>query len=104
MTQTFETIDFDQEIIVYEQHETLPEGARKVGELSAGDSGFSTNCGYDVVMEKLLSEARKNGAQAIQIYEHKMPNVWSTCHNIKAFILRFPDDFDIHTEIESRHD
>ena len=36
-------------------------------------------------------EAQKLGANVLKIYEHHLPDTWSTCHRIKAKALRVSD-------------
>ncbi len=64
----------------------LPEDADKIGNIKVGDSGFSTNCGFDKVMEDAKIEARKIGGNILFITRHKTPDLWSSCHRISADI------------------
>jgi len=93
--------DYDREIIEYEMGETIPDNARKVGEIHVGDSGFSTDCGYQTVRQKLMIEVRKTGGHAVQIYEHNLPNFWSTCHSMKAYVFRLDEEVEPNTEFDN---
>jgi hypothetical protein len=69
--------------------EREPENSEYLGLVKIGDSGFSTNCSYEVVMKEAMLEARKAGGNAIKIIEHRPPSaVVSSCHRITARILR----------------
>lgn len=92
ISERYEPTSYDRDIIVYEVTDPVPESAVKIGEIYIGDTGFSTDCSYNTVRQKLLIEARKRGAHAVQIYEHILPSFWSTCHSLKAYVFRFDDD------------
>ena len=80
-------LNFDEHVEVFETFEDAPDAAVLVGKSSIGDSGFSTNCNYEVVLQKAKEEARKAGGNAIKITEHKKPDILSSCHRIKFNIL-----------------
>lgn len=89
LIKTYPPVDYKQEIIVLGLNEPMPENAEVLGEVKTGDSGFSTNCGYDVVIDKAKLEARKAGGNGIKIVEHKPPTaLGSSCHRITAKILK----------------
>lgn len=76
-------------ITVFNVNDKVPGEPQKLGSISIGDTGFTTNCNYDKVISLAKEEARKAGGNAIKITEHKEPNFWgSSCHRIKADILR----------------
>lgn len=73
---------------VFDENESFPKSAIVLGTLKIGDSGFTVNCSYDVVVEKAKDEARKVGGNAIKIISHDFPSPFgSSCHRIKAQIL-----------------
>jgi len=74
-----------QEVKIYYLQSELPENATKIGRIDVGDSGFTTNCNYDAMLNVLLQEARKVGANAICITDHIKPSpLGSTCHQFSA--------------------
>ncbi|MDC7217994.1 MAG: hypothetical protein PQJ28_03120 [Spirochaetales bacterium] len=80
--------------------ESIPEAAIQLGEIKIGDTGFSTNCTWEVVIEKAKEEARKAGGNAIKITEHRPPSVMgSSCHRIKAAILKLEDPDNYQNQI-----
>lgn len=91
--KSFPTLDYREEVRIYALHETAPPSALLLGQVRVGDTGFSTNCGFEIVSEKAKMEARKVGGNAIKITEHKHPGFESTCHRITARILKV-DNFD----------
>ena len=63
----------------------VPEGARLLGHVKIGDSGFSVNCTYDKVIASAQTQARSIGGNLLQITKHKTPNILtSTCHRIEG--------------------
>jgi len=88
MQRTYAPLDYKEEVRVFELGEEVPPNAEKLGTIKVGDSGFSTNCDYAVVIEKAKTESRKVGGNALKITTHKTPDVWSTCHRITAEVLK----------------
>ncbi|MGV9011943.1 MAG: hypothetical protein ACOH13_05060 [Flavobacteriales bacterium] len=91
LAKTYPTLDFKQKVSVIGISEEVPQDAIVIGSVKVGDSGFSTNCGWDVVIEKAKMEARKVGGNALKITEHKPPGLSSSCDQITATILKVQD-------------
>jgi len=94
VSSRYEPTPYDYDVVVYELNEQVPDNAHKVGEIHVGDSGVSTRCSYVDVKQELLLETRKVGGHAVKIYEHKLPNFWSTCHSIKAYVYRIGEELE----------
>ena len=62
----------------------LPNDVKFIGSISVGDSGFTSNCSYQEVINDAMSLARGMGGNIVQITSHKEPDIWSTCHRFKA--------------------
>ena len=88
LSKNYPPLDYKQEVIVIDINQQEPENSEVLGQVKIGDTGFSTKCGYDIVIDKAKLEARKAGGNAIKIIKHKSPDLWSTCHRITAKILR----------------
>ena len=92
ITKTYSPLDYKQEVIVIGLDQAEPDSSESLGEVKIGDTGFSIDCGYDVVIDKAKVEARKAGGNAIKIIEHKPPTAMgSSCHRITAKILKLKD-------------
>jgi hypothetical protein len=89
--KTYAPLDYRQEVRVFEIDEQTPPNAEKLGTVKVGDSGFSTDCDYDVVIEKAKTETRKAGGNALKITKHSLPDIWSSCHRITADVLKVED-------------
>ena len=88
LDNTYDALSENENVYVFEQDDSLFSDLKKVGELKIGDSGFSTNCGYDIVLEKAKETARKSGANVVKITEVKNPGFASTCYRIKGILYR----------------
>lgn len=74
--------------------------AEEIGEVGIKDGGFTLRCDLESVLALAEIEARRMGANAIKIYEHKYPDAWSTCHRIKAKALKIADVTPFEKEIK----
>ena len=81
------------EVAVFERNEIVPDNAEVIGEISIRDAGFTTNCGWETILEKAKTEVRAAGGNGLEILQHAYPNPWvSPCHQIHANILNISDD------------
>jgi len=95
ISKTYSTLDYREEVKVLGLHDPIPIHSEEIGIVKIGDTGFSTNCGWDVVINKATMEARKIGGNAIKITSHIPPSAMgSSCHRITAKILKV-ESFDI---------
>jgi len=89
ISRSYPPLDYKQEVVVIGLDQSEPDNSEILGQLKIGDTGFSTKCGYDIVIDKAKLEARKAGGNAIKIIEHTPPSAMgSTCHRITAKILK----------------
>lgn len=74
-------------IFVFNESDPEPPGLELIGDIKIGDSGFTTDCGYTVVLEHAKTAARNAGADVIKITEVIKPDwIESTCYRLKAKI------------------
>jgi len=73
-----------EQVNIYGASQQLPNGLKFIGSLSIGDAGFTTNCSYSDVVTDAQNQARAMGGNCLVITKHTEPNIWSTCHRIKA--------------------
>lgn len=89
LSKSYPALDYQQEVAVIELDQPEPAGSEVLGQVRIGDSGFTTDCKYEVVLDKAKMEARKAGGNAIKIVEHQQPTAFgSACHRITAKILK----------------
>lgn len=87
-------------VLVLQQADEFNNDGIEIGTIKSGDNGFSTNCTYYEVIEKLRQKAREAGANVIKIIRHKQPDRISSCDRITAKIYRVPDFRKHEKEIE----
>lgn len=95
-----------RQILVLKQNDSLPNHTRVIGEVKIGDTGFSSDCGFDRVVGLAIEKARSTGGDGIQITEIKSPDFLSTCWRIVAKIIEFvspkmPADWQVISKNES---
>jgi hypothetical protein len=96
ISKSYPTLDYREEVRVFGLHEQIPNKSEVLGIVRSGDTGFSTDCGWDIVIARAKAEARKAGGNAIKITDHTPPSILgSSCHRITAKILRVPDFNDV---------
>ncbi|NME72018.1 hypothetical protein [Flammeovirga aprica] len=87
--RSYPPLDYKQEIVVMGLNQPEPSDSEILGQIKIGDTGFTTNCSYNTVIEKAKIEARKAGGNAIKIIDYIMPSPFgSSCHRITANILK----------------
>jgi len=96
ITQSYAPLDYKEDVVVLDLQTPIPDGADHIGTIKIGDSGFSTDCDWNTVIETAKVEARKVGGNAIKITEHKPPSTFgSGCHRITAVVLRIDNAGEI---------
>ncbi len=87
--QNYNQLNPQDDVTVYQMGDNLPQDLKIIGRTEIGDSGFTVNCGLDIIIEKAKTEARKIGANALVITKHILPSIWgSSCHRINADLAK----------------
>jgi hypothetical protein len=95
LIKSYPMLDYNEEVIMLGISDETPSSAIKIGIIRIGDTGFSTNCGWDVVKEIAKNEARKAGGNVIKIIEHIPPDFMSSCDRMTAEILKVENPEDM---------
>jgi hypothetical protein len=82
----------NEKFIVFGVNDKFDIKAIRVGEIKIRDAGLAVNCSYKSVVDLAKKRARDMGANCLKINEHKVPDIWSTCHRIKATAYRIDDE------------
>ena len=89
LSKSYPAISNKQEVIIIDKKESKPDSSEILGVVKIGDTGFTTNCSLDTLLNRAKLEARKAGGNAIKINEIKPPStVGSSCYRISATILK----------------
>ena len=67
----------------------LPDNVQKIGSVKYKDSGFSTDCSFNSLMNRARQSARKNGANIVKVIDKKSPDIWSTCYRLEIEFYKF---------------
>ena len=97
--KNFPPLDITQEIKVLTITDSIPVISTQLGTIKLEDSGMTTKCKYDDLIEVAKNEARKVGGNVIKVIEHIPPHssmygvafVYSNCHQISVLILKVPE-------------
>ena len=96
----------NQPMFVYDVGQQIPANSVILGVISTSDTGFSTDCGYNAVIEHIKKKARTVGGDAISILRVQNPDWSSTCYRISAAVISLIDISNWPrapiTEIEAR--
>lgn len=87
-----QALDIDSKVAILDLSHPLPTGAEKVGNITFGDTGFSTDCDFNSNLSKARKIARENGANILKITKKKNPDLWSTCYRMEIDFYFYKDD------------
>lgn len=98
-TQSYPALRNYEPFVVFALNDTVDlTQAVVVGEVKI--MNLTAPCDYETVISDAEQQARKMGANAIKIYEHRQPDiVWGNCHRIKAKALKIVDVSSYEKEI-----
>ncbi len=92
ITNPNSALSSNEEVAFLDIEHPLPENLVKVGELRFQDSGFSTDCSFNSLLNKARIEARKNGANIVKVTNKKKPDLWSSCYRLKIDLYNHKGD------------
>lgn len=85
-------LQVEEKVALLDIHHELPENTVKIGDLRFQDSGLSTDCSFNSIMNKARKIARDNGANIVKVVDKKTPDLWSTCYRLKIELHRYDKD------------
>jgi hypothetical protein len=102
--KNYQKLNDENQMIVLEKEDVLPNNSEFIGDIKIGDSGFTSDCGYNKVVADATNTARNAGANIIQITEVKQPSfMGSSCYRIRAKIYRNLNPESLSTIVEKRN-
>jgi hypothetical protein len=63
-----------------------------VGDIYIRDTGFTVSCGKTRIRQLLHQRACEAGADAIEIYRERAPDLWSSCYRVRARLIKYSDE------------
>lgn len=88
ISKTYPSLSATESVFVYGLNDNLPSGYEVLGNIKIGDTGFSTGCSFDAVVQTAQNKARNVGGNAIKIMSIREPDMSSTCYRITAAVLK----------------
>lgn len=85
-------LQVEEKVALMDFHHELPENTVKIGDLRFQDSGFSTDCSFNSIMNRARKIARDNGANIVKVVDKKTPDLWSSCYRLKIELYRYNND------------
>ena len=89
LTNAQPELSADEEVIFLDLKHEVPKEVMKIGSLKFQDTGFSTDCSFNSILNKARIEARKNGANIVKVTEKKSPDLWSSCYRLNIDLYKF---------------
>lgn len=85
-------LSIEDKVAFLDIQNVVPENAKKIGEAKFGDSGFSTDCGFDTNLISARKLARANGANIVKVFQKTTPDLWSTCYRMTVEFYFYEGD------------
>ncbi|MDR5591580.1 hypothetical protein [Christiangramia sp. SM2212] len=89
LTNAQPALSANDEVAFLDLKHEVPQKVVKIGSLKFQDSGFSTDCSFNSILNKARLEARKNGANIVKVVEKKEPDLWSSCYRLNIDLYKF---------------
>ena len=86
--QEYPSLSQEDTIMIVNEGEKVPVAATLIGQVAILDRSFTIRCRYDQVLKIAKEETRKAGGDILQITDHLLPGVASSCHQISGNILK----------------
>ena len=99
--ETLRPLQEEDQIIVLEVGEEVPQNSQYLGELKIGDYGFSKGCSYLEVMDLAKKTARQSGANLIVLTKLKDPSFSSKCYRVKGKLYK-NEDRELLTQLQEK--
>lgn len=77
------------QVDIYFENQRIDRPVKVVGEIKVDDTGFSANCDAQTVHNIIRIKACEAAADAIQLFNVRHPDAWSTCYRANAIFLQY---------------
>lgn len=85
-------LSMEDQVALLDIEHSLPENIQKIGSLKFQDTGFSTDCSFNSLMNRARQSARENGANIVKVVEKKSPDIWSSCYRLVIDFYKYEGD------------
>ncbi|MBP2833851.1 hypothetical protein J8281_16770 [Aquimarina sp. U1-2] len=85
-------LSIDEKVALLDIDHQLPDNSIKIGNLRFQDTGFSTDCSFNSIMNRARTLARNGGANLVKVVHKKKPDLWSTCYRLKIELYTYDGD------------
>ena len=92
ISKTYSYLPIDAKIVILDVKHTVPTNAEKLGFISFGDSGFSTDCDYHSNLAKARKRAREIGANIVKVNHVDEPSIVSSCYRMNIAFYKYDGD------------
>lgn len=92
IVQKRQALTIEDKVAFLDLYNKVPEGSEKLGSAKFGDTGLSTDCGFDENLVKARKIARQNGANIVKVTQKKTPDLWSSCYRLEIDFYYYPGD------------
>ena len=99
ISKTYSYLPIDAKIAILEVKHNVPANVEKLGFISFGDSGFSTDCDYYSNLSKARKRAREIGANIVKINQVTEPSIVSSCYRMNISFYKYDGDVSQLTQI-----
>lgn len=86
--QEYPSLPQEDTVLIVNEGEKIPVAAKLIGHVAVLDKGFTIRCKYKQVLKIAKEETRKAGGDILQITDHQLPGIVSSCHQIAGNILK----------------
>lgn len=81
----------DCTVPIYREGDSVPKTCSDVGDVFVGDTGYTTGCGLDRMLDEVRVQTCLYGADAAQVMRMQEPSFFgSSCYEIRARFLKCP--------------
>lgn len=91
-TSQNKALTIEDKVAFLDIQNNVPENAKKIGESKFGDSGFSTDCGFNTNLISARKLARANGANIVKVIKKTTPDLWSSCYRMTVEFYFYEGD------------
>ena len=85
-------LSIEQDVALLDIEHNLPDNILKIGSLKFQDSGFSTDCSFNSLLNQARLTAREKGANIVKVVAKKKPDLWSSCYRLDIDLYKFEGD------------